>query len=585
MHKLSTVKITNFKSIKNSDFILSDFTPIIGYNNAGKSNILDAIYWLLKKSTLSSNFFNNPQKNIEIIGEISGITDDIIENLKSHKKSVENYIFDNKLTIKRVHPKLPCKISDIKLYILNNKTKEWNLNPTGIDQALKVLYPEPIVIKAMDNTEEDIDKFKTSSSIGKLINEIITPIEEKYSKDINNCMSEINKILSINGEKRAPELEEFDNNLNTKLNKIFPELKLKLDISTPNITELFKSGNLKIIENGDTNKRGIKDFGAGTKRIIQISLIRQLSEIKKNQPSNSTTLLLIDEPELFLHPQAIEQLRISLNKLSSLGYQIIFTTHSGQMISSDDISKTIILRKSSSKGTYPKKTLYEAIEEIEKNHENQLELLFNLSNSIKILFSEKIILAEGKTEMRLLPFLYEKITEHTFLLDKICIIGQGGANNTSKTQKILKTMGLDPKAIVDLDFVFTNGIKLNYLEKDDPDIVGCKNIMKELEKEEKMKLNPSTGLPQKWKEKKAEYYYSILANNKKAKQYIINLHKKMKLQNIWIWKTGAIESQLNLSEKNEKTWAKFKDTLKNKSISEIKTLYPGLVKLFDWIVS
>lgn len=583
MHKLSKIEISNFKSIKNSTFILNNFTPIIGYNNAGKSNILEAILLLMNKSSLTSNFFYNPNEPIEIIGEITGIDETILEKLNTHRSSVEKYVYDNKIKIKRYHPKFPAKSTEIKLYIYDNRTNEWNINPTGIDGALKVLYPDPIVIKAMDNTEEDIIKFKASSTIGKLINEIIKPIEEKYSKNIEKCMKEINSILSVNGESRVTELEEFDSSLNQKLNDIFPDLKLKLDISTPTISDIFKSGTLKVSEEGIEGERGIENFGTGAKRTIQMTLIRQLAETKKEQESSSTTLLLIDEPELYLHPQAIEQLRVSLKQLSEKGYQIIFTTHSGQMVSSDDIKNTIILKKCLENGTCPRKTLYESVQSIEENFESQLELLFNLSTSNDILFSEKIILAEGKTEKKLLPFMYEKITENrTFLLDKISIINQGGANNTLKTQKILNIMGMNAKAIVDLDFVFNQGAKY-YLDHDDEDIKKCKEIFKRLEREKQVVLNQDTNLPKKSNEKTAEYYYSVFAKDVEARIYIEKLHEKMKNKNVWIWTTGAIETQLFLSSKTEREWALFKKSISEKTNSELLSTYPTIKKLFDWI--
>ncbi|MGL6167378.1 MAG: ATP-dependent nuclease [Fusobacteriaceae bacterium] len=581
MHKLSYLEVKNFKSIKNSKFRLSDFTPIIGYNNAGKSNILEATFWLLNKSVLSKNIFNNSDEDIEVIGEITGITEKILGNLNSHRSSIEKYIIDGKLKIKRVHPKLPCKVSDIKLYIYFEK--EWKVNPVGIDGALKALYPEPIVIKAMDNTEDDIGKFKTTSTIGKLIGEIIKPIETKYSSHISECMNNISSLLSISGDKRVEELNCFDDQINEKLNDIFPDLKLRLDISTPTITDIFKSGSLKIYEGKNNTEKEIEEFGTGTKRTIQMTLIRQLAEMKKGEISNSTTLLLVDEPELYLHPQAIEQLRISLKQLSNVGYQVIFTTHSSQMVSSDDIANTIILRKCDINGTYPRKTLHEAINQIKTDHENQIELVFNLSNSNQILFSENVVLAEGKTEKKLLPFLYEKITNKTLLLDKICIISQNGANNTQKTQKILGIMGLKNKAIVDLDFVFTNGVKLNYLKSTDSDITQCKAIMKRLEEKKQIILNSSTGLPQAGNGKKAEDFYKIFAEDFEAKTYINNLHNKMKDKNIWVWNTGAIETKLNLENKTERTWANFKSSLKDKSSCDIAKLYPDLVKLFDWI--
>ena len=42
-HGLAEIKVNNFRSIKEEDFILSDYTALIGYNNAGKTNILVAM--------------------------------------------------------------------------------------------------------------------------------------------------------------------------------------------------------------------------------------------------------------------------------------------------------------------------------------------------------------------------------------------------------------------------------------------------------------------------------------------------------------------------------------------------------------
>ena len=48
-HLLSEIIIKNFKSIQYETFELSAFTPLVGYNNAGKSNILDFCSGYLKK--------------------------------------------------------------------------------------------------------------------------------------------------------------------------------------------------------------------------------------------------------------------------------------------------------------------------------------------------------------------------------------------------------------------------------------------------------------------------------------------------------------------------------------------------------
>jgi putative ATP-dependent endonuclease of OLD family len=58
-HILSEITIRNFKSIRNETLELSAFTPLVGYNNAGKSNILEAIKWLLRSTALNETAFNN----------------------------------------------------------------------------------------------------------------------------------------------------------------------------------------------------------------------------------------------------------------------------------------------------------------------------------------------------------------------------------------------------------------------------------------------------------------------------------------------------------------------------------------------
>lgn len=52
MHHLTGIKIRNFRSCATVDLALGDCTPIVGYNNAGKSNIMAAIEWLVAPRAL-----------------------------------------------------------------------------------------------------------------------------------------------------------------------------------------------------------------------------------------------------------------------------------------------------------------------------------------------------------------------------------------------------------------------------------------------------------------------------------------------------------------------------------------------------
>jgi predicted ATP-dependent endonuclease of OLD family len=58
---LSSITIGNLRSIRHETFPLSNFTALIGYNNAGKTNILMGIRWLLKRFSLDVSFFDDPK--------------------------------------------------------------------------------------------------------------------------------------------------------------------------------------------------------------------------------------------------------------------------------------------------------------------------------------------------------------------------------------------------------------------------------------------------------------------------------------------------------------------------------------------
>ena len=142
-------------------------------------------------------------------------------------------------------------------------------------------------------------------------------------------------------------------------------------------------------------------------------------------------------------------------------------------------------------------SLKSAIPQIEQDAHHQLTLLFALSNSSNILFSERVILAEGKTENRLIPFLTEIISGSTLALNKCALVPQGGSGNTRKSLEVLTVMDLPGKALVDLDYAFTQAIHDGYLQNNDPDIIACRDEMAQLALDHGINLN--NGWPTKMK--------------------------------------------------------------------------------------
>ena len=563
-HIISRIHIQNFKSIINQEFDLAKFTPLVGYNNAGKSNILESIKWILRKSSLSSACFHNNTLPIEMIATIEGISNQILENIDpGHRARIEPFLNNGFLTIKRVQEMPGQQVAQIRLLVLDPADNQtWQNNPAGIDNAIKDLFPEPIHIGAMENSEEDVTRSSTTSTIGKLLGEIIGPLEQQYGQQLNTALSALKEILEAEGNTRAPELTAFDQEINTKLDSFFPDITIRVHIPTPELKEIFKKGTIKVYENLHPNPKEVGTLGHGAQRSIQMTLIRHLADLKlAYQQNRTTTLLLIDEPELYLHPQAIEILRQALNILSDQGYQIVFSTHSPFMITQKDVGNTVLVRKNNVLGTYKRSSLRSAIPVVEQQAPHQLTLLYSLSNSSNILFSEKVILAEGKTESRLVPLLIEKTTNKSVMHHKTAFVKMDGSGNLRKSMLVLSVMDLPAKVLVDLDFALKQGISEGYLQNDDVDINACLLEVSAIAAANNIFIGTDGWPAKNGASVTAAEGFAILAASQNVSQSIGNICNKMKLQNIWVWKYGTIENHLNLTGKTEAIWASFASSL------------------------
>lgn len=586
-HKLTTLEIRNFKSIIAIEFELSEYSPLVGYNNAGKSNILEAIKWVLRKSSLKSTDFNDVANPVIMTAKIDGISEAILENLNAtHRQRIEPFLDSESLTIRRTQSAPNATAAQIRLEVLNPTDGQWQNNPTGIDNAIKDLFPEPIHIGAMENSEEDVSKSKSGTTIGKLLSEIIGPIEEQYGDQLRTVLDGLKDVLDADGDNRATELTDFDTQVNEKLDAFFPDINVKVHVPTPELKEVFTKGTIKVYENQSLNGTDVSALGHGAQRSIQMTLIRHLADLKiASQEQTTTTLLLIDEPELYLHPQAIEILRVSLKTLSNQGYQIIFTTHSPFMITEKDIANTILIRKNATLGTHKRNSLKSAIPQVEQDARHQLTLMFALSNSSNILFSERVVLSEGKTENRLMPFLIEKVSGNSLGVNKCALVQQGGSGNTRKSKQVLEMMDLPCKAIVDLDYTFTQGIEDGFLQADDADIIACRTEMATLAANNGINLN--NGWPTKrHSSMTAEEAFALLAQSASVQTNIQNLKTKLIANGIWIWTKGAIEKHLNIQGKNEQVWASLRNEIETNGLeATLPNDHQEVSDCINWLLS
>lgn len=341
--RLSEVTINNFCSCHDLTVPLTGFNPIVGYNNSGKSNILRAINWLLKKSVQPAHMFHDVGAPMWVGGVIENVNLALLP--ANQQLAVAPFLSGGALKVRRIQPAPSCPAAQVKVEVFDHAANDWSDNPAGLDNALAVLFPEPLYIEAMEDASDDIGKFAAKNTIGLLLKQVLLSIQAHNAQAVAAMQKALSQVSTfLEGPDRMVELAAFEAQATNAIASFFPGLSLHLNFTTPGIDEIFRSSTVSLSD-VQGSPRPISSFGHGSQRSAQMALIKLLADMTNAAGGNpgGTIVLLIDEPELCLHPQAVELLRESLQLLSNQNFQVIFSTHSPLLIGQAHALQTLMV--------------------------------------------------------------------------------------------------------------------------------------------------------------------------------------------------------------------------------------------------
>jgi predicted ATPase len=324
--KLITAKILNFKSLGDIELNFRDLTIIVGANSSGKSNCLEALYFLafiLVKGRLPSTeamprFVRDNQEKISF--------SIVVEDDNNH---AEYQVFlglnEDNLAIASEHLLVNGKkVIDI----INGKGEvcdEDGKNPQKYESDTEI--SEELALKSAGKFGNKPFTKKLASYIREWEFYNIDPEQmKKYSflvEAVKLKNEDSDSIPSLDNE--ATEVQEILNYWATndveKFEQVSKELQecLKISlISTKNNEKQF----VKVLEE-DGSKMPLSSMSDGTLRIIAYCVLLYQSEIPP--------LISIEEPERNLHPGVLKDVASIIKRLSRRT-QVIFTTHSSQLL-------------------------------------------------------------------------------------------------------------------------------------------------------------------------------------------------------------------------------------------------------------
>ena len=591
MHRISYIQIQNFRACQSVSLPLDDFTPLVGQNNVGKTTILEALKWLLKPDARAVSDFADAEKPIVVTARIEGISAAILALIPDpkHRIAIEPCCPNGVLWI-RVRTegakKLINEVWEPATADVAGNPTNWKPYPTGIQQAVSAILPEPLSIQAMKDVQKDFTSVAAGTTIKKLIEEIAAPVTKENSVEIESALKTINGLLTGVGGTRSKALNDFDKDASEALKDFFPGLTLQLELPETKIKEFFKSGALKIGEIGRPSVTNFDQLGSGAQRAIEMALICYLAKTAASADSDcARKLLLIDEPELYLHPQGVRRIRQALSVLSTKGFQVIFSTHSPLMLDRANAAHTVVVRKEPGTGAVTRKPLQQAVKDALDEAKSQSRALFELGNVAGIYFAERVVICEGETDRRILPLAYERYFGRPPELDHVAFISLGGCGNTRSGMKVLSAMKIPACAIVDLDFAFAQATKGKdaLIAKDGAEISRAKAILKRIEPVHKFLLEGD--FPKKGNGFRAADIWALMAGDSEGSALASDVHGQLKAHSIWTWKAGCIEHVTGAADKGEDAISEQEDALREKNSAEVAAEFPAFAECFKWLKS
>jgi len=499
--KIISCNINNYKSISNGNVLHVEdtITAVIGKNESGKSNVLEAIGKSPLDKALSQNYINCHTRNSNDPVSYSVY-------LEFWDFECEKYNVSNSKTILEYNDTTSIKISggfsallknDNELKTLLGKASElsktsnlWinsqNTRKDISEAFVKIanIYTEifidskillPNIIKHAVPKHE---KYETLESIITRISELLNnyysllpqifyrekePVFnylytfdqfDKLLKD-PNCLlknfmsaarleiSDFNKAFNAadDGTKktfRNKINKKIQENITIKFNNFYTLEKLKIEAE-------FENKVFKIFVLTDDKAMTLNERSNGLKWYLNLFIDIQANDLKEN-----SVVYLFDEPGIYLHVNAQKELLNLFKDLTSRHNQIIYSTHSPYMIDGNNILNVRAIEKDKDGLTKIFRNAYHQDLSIHSKNETLSPLVNALGCDLRFNLGPKQnynLITEGISD-----YMYIKaMMEHLKVSTEYSIIPSTGVSKIDKLVSILIGWGYDFKILLDYD--------------------------------------------------------------------------------------------------------------------------------------
>lgn len=447
------VRVRSFCSIKNAEFELNDMNLIMGYNNAGKTNVLRALelglgygddqvspadIFIAEGERLTAD--KHALIDIKLEFDDSDYLDAWLDNLPHDFYGVVDIAGRQLVAIRTI---IEFDETEnrfvVKRFALNNWGVSIETSSLGASLASSEQLREVIKVFYLGSNRDIVNDLKDSHSyIRRSIN--VMAVDPHQAQIIESSLNQANEQV-IGG---LPSLKQLAHRITPSGGAIVASSrnsKLVLDAVPGSLDEAQHHLGLSFKDGVQAPLLPIARHGSGTRSSISLlSLNHYIKMMQESDEALIAAVLLIEQPESDLHPQGQQQLYQHITDFAGLK---VVTTHSPYLLAQAALTDLVHIEKNESGCT----TLYRL-----NAYDFEGQQLDRIKRDVvrshgEMFFTPALILCEGKTETESLPIFSQAMFGEAAL--SFCFVEVGGLNYEPYLQ-MAHTFGLNW-------FIFSDG--------------------------------------------------------------------------------------------------------------------------------